>query len=245
MTLEKKLFGKKKSMLFRMDEGRLIKLYDPEIGLKDVIHDCCMTEFLLKRGASCVLSYDLTNIRGAYGLIYHLPDVRTLGQVISAEPERMEYWAEAFADFFCSIQDISMEEDSVEEAEEVFVSWVKKGMREFDPKLEKSMENIIHSIPKRNSLVLGNLHCGNVLVWHGNLFLLDIDQIYIGHPIYGISKMFLEYELGQKDGNAFMVEHFGLTIEQTEQFWIKFKEAYRKRPGCTRFYQSCSEIWYF
>lgn len=26
-----------------------------------------------------------------------------------------------------------------------------------------------------------------------------------------------------------MVEQFGLTIEQTEQFWMKFKEAYGKR----------------
>lgn len=136
MTVKEELFGEKRSMLFRMDENRLIKLYDPELGLMDVMHDCCMTKLLLKHGVSCVLSYDLTNIRGAYGIIYHLPAVRTLGQVISAETERMGYWAEKFADFFCSIQSISMEEDIFEEAEVAFLSWAKKGMDEFAPGLE-------------------------------------------------------------------------------------------------------------
>ena len=231
MILEETLFGKKRSMLFRMDETRIIKIYDQEIEIKDIINDCNAARFLMKNGIPCVLSYELVRIQEAYGIIYHLPGVKTLGQILSEEPETMSYWAEVLVDFLCRAQRISVCEDLFAFADEVFLDWVQKDMGMSRSVPAKKLEQLLKKIPKEHSLVFGNLHCGNVLVWKGDLFLLDLNQIYIGHPIYGISKMFLTYELEQKGANTSTIEKFGLTIGQTERFWKIFKEAYGRKEN--------------
>lgn len=226
MDTKEYVLPKKRSMLYRKDESRIVRLFDPICTLEEIKAGWQTVRCLIRRGIPCVVSQDLVEMAGTYAVIYELPGVRTLGQVISEYPEDMELWAERTADFLHRIQQVTFEEGELEDVEKQLSHWQKRGEGIFSAEDCQKIRGLFDAIPKKNSLFLGNIHCGNILVQGDDLFLIDVDRAFIGNPVYELAGMFLNHEFARIKGDEYAREHMALTSLEAEWFYQEFQSAY-------------------
>jgi len=175
-------------LVYRINEDTIIKVFRAGTTFADVQHEIQMSKETFILGMPTPISYDIVRVGDQYGLVYELLQADTLSACICREPDRIDFFAHQYADLFRQMHSIQVPSGSgIHEAVQLEEAAVRHIGRYFDTPSIDLLLRIVHTIPKSNRLLHGDLQTKNVMMQNGEPMLIDMGEVSYGHPLLDLA----------------------------------------------------------
>ena len=230
MVKEENLLGAgANGKVYRLDNERIVKLYNPVSNPPEKIKrekQSARQAFI--HGIPSAIPFDLVMVGNQYGMIYELINAITLGEYVHKNPDTLEEYALKMSLMLKELHSTEFKEDELPDARFTLKVWVniaeKSGYYQ-ENELSK-VYGLIESIPYRNTFIHGDFHPGNIMISDGELFLIDMGDASVGHPICDLLAAFQLMKFLPSLGKEFALKYTGLAQEEVTRMWNIFFSDY-------------------
>jgi uncharacterized protein (TIGR02172 family) len=215
--------------VYRLDDERIVKLYNPVSNPPEKIErEKAAARQAFVHGIPSAIPFDIVKIDGMLGMIYELINADTLGKYINMHPEDMEKYAVEMAQLLRQLHDTEFTENELPDARLGLKNWIKIAedsgyYKQSD--LDK-VYDLVDSIPWRNTFIHGDFHPGNIMISDGEMFLIDMTDASIGHPVIDLLGAFQLMKLLPSKNSAFAPRYTGMKMEVSVGMWDIFIRNY-------------------
>jgi uncharacterized protein (TIGR02172 family) len=159
--------------------------------------------------------------------MYELMDAETISKHIARGPKRVDEFANIMAELALTIHSTEADEDyDFPEATDRIREYIDGGIAIEDNELTQKCRKLVDELPKVNTLVHGDFHTGNVFLYDGEPFLIDMDRISRGHPIVEISDLYYFYYVLGEDDPSVVEKFMGFSYQTAQRFFDSFLKRY-------------------
>ena len=212
--------------LYRIDKDNVVKIYNNPNALADIQHEREVARLALILGIPTAISYDVVKVGDSYGSVFELLNARSFSNILSTEPEKLDWCVEQYVDMLKRIHSTEVPEGKLPDMKETVVSWAEF-MQEYLPdESGKKLLALIEAVPHDDHMIHGDYHTKNLVVQDDEVLLIDMDTLAVGHPIFELGSMFNAYRgFFELDHDAIMAFQ-NFSYEIAEKFWYKTLAEY-------------------
>lgn len=226
--------------IYRLDEDKIVKLYSTSVKLPLVERERRFARTAFINGIPSAITYNLVRCSGRYGIIFEYLNADTLGRAFTWHPERRIELLDKYVSFVKAVHDTPLKSGAFEDIKDVLRSKLPH-LERFCGKEECSLlEALISQIPEGSAMIHGDLHPGNIMIFHDELMLIDLADVTMGTPLWDLIGIFrdmviapmnptpeLERSIGMpapmisEIGRSFFASYFGLENEEAVDGFIQ------------------------
>lgn len=219
------LLAKNEDMsLYRMDSDKILKLYKNGTDFETVENELKYSKAALFSGVPTLISYDNVIFKGQYGIVYEMPNSKTVADVIDFKGlSSLARYAEEMGKALKMIHSCEPEEGILPKTSKIFTMRALKMNKYFHEKELEKLRTLISIIPDDNKFIYGDYHAGNVFLQGDEIILIDMSRASCGNPIFDLARTYMIYV---SEANLFAKRLTGLDTIQAKKFWDIFIRAY-------------------
>lgn len=203
--------------VYRLDPETIVKVYKKGNSIESVKREIDLARKAFVLGIPTAIPYDIVKVGDLYGSVFELINSKSLQQLI------------------CDGGDIEkIAKDTVEVLKKMHTTMVKNN--ELPSKKEKNVEyandcksyipeetwnkllSLIQNVPDTNTMLHGDFHIKNIMEQNGEIVLIDMDTISVGHPIFELGAIYATYKAFACVNKNNPQEFLGISYEQSNQF---------------------------
>lgn len=209
--------------VYRYDPETIIKVYREGTPLEELEKERERAQLAFVNGIPTAISYNIVQVGDCYGLVYELIDSRSLGNLITANPEKAEEYAVLLAKVLKQVHAIDASDMDLTYAADSYVKAAKNMEFVMEPDEYDFVLKWIDAMPRAQVMIHGDFHPQNIMMQDGEPLLIDMGDIGIGHPLYDIAiTYFVIFCLSPERAAKIS----GVPQSCARQFWQKFASAY-------------------
>lgn len=215
--------------VYRLDAERVVKVYDPSVNpLEKIERERQVARQAFIHDIPSAIPFDTVRVGDENGIIYELIDARTLGEVVSESPERLEEYALRMAGLLRKLHETHFGAGQLPDARGIFHAWVDVAERSglYAPSTSAGLREFVDNIPAADTFVHGDFHPANIMVMpNDELMLIDMGDASMGDPIIDLAGTFHVLRIAAKrPGGAMRLT--GMSDELLERLWDVFVRSY-------------------
>ena len=212
--------------VYRIDRDNVVKTYKNADALAEIQHEREVARLALILGVPTAISYDVVRVGDSYGSVFELLNARSFSNILSKEPERMDFCVTEYVKMLKKIHSITVPEGKLPSIKEKILKAVERMKERLPDSLGDKLLQMTNAIPESNHMVHGDFHTKNIVVADNEVLLIDMDTLSTGHPIFEFLFMYNAY-IGYAEYDSEIVLRFqGYDIDVARKFWHKTLEAY-------------------
>lgn len=207
--------------VYRLDSETVVKVYKNPDALPEINRERELARKAFVLGLPTAIPFDIVKVGNSFGSVFELLNARSMTKSIRSDPDHIDQYIDQYVELLSLIHstedpkgEIPRKKDTVCE----WADWLKGHMNE---ELRQKYISLIQNIPETNTLNHGDYHINNVEMQDGEVMLIDMDTLSIGHPIFDIAGMYIAYvgfpELYEDNAERF----FGLSKETCNYIWMQ------------------------
>ncbi len=215
--------------VYRLDDERIIKVYNPVTSsLERIAREKAAARQAFIHDIPSAISFDLVRSGDRYGIIYEMINASTLGQFITAHPDKIEEYAVKMADLLKKLHSTAFEDGVLPDARMGLGVWVDIAERSgyYSDELITKMRELIDDIPERNTFIHGDFHPGNIMVVDGELVLIDMTDASVGDPVIDLLGSYQIMKLLSMKRPEGGMRYTGIRNELLSKLWDIFIRSY-------------------
>ena len=130
-----------------------------------------------------------------FGLVFELVNADIVTNHLNSHPEQLMETAKKYAQTLKQLHETHVAEGALSSTKELYRERIE-GLREFmtDEEVE-TLHRINNAIPEADTVVHGDYHPKNVMIQDGEIILIDMADLTVGHPLYDLGSMTLTHVL--------------------------------------------------
>ncbi len=212
--------------VYRIDQDNVVKVYKNADALAAIRHEREVARLALILGVPTAISYDVVRVGDSYGSVFELLNARSFAKILAEEPERMDWCVKEYVALLKKVHSIAVPAGKLPP----FKPHVLKGIRRANAYLPRScgekLVRLIGEIPESDRMIHGDYHTKNIVLVGGEVLLIDMDTLSVGHPIFELAQMYKSF-IGFSEYDHQIVKDFqGFDQETANEFWRKSLGAY-------------------
>ena len=212
--------------VYRIDGDNVVKVSNDANALEEIQHEREVARLALVLGIPTAISYDVVRVGDSYGSVYELLESKPFSRILAEEPERMDWCVQEYVKLLHKIHSTVVPEGKLPDIRETVTGWAQflQGYLPAGPWTK--LCSLIAAVPKNDHMIHGDYHTKNIQLSGGEVLLIDMDTLAVGHPVFELASMynsfvgFGEYDRGKVD--RFM----GFDSSIAAEFWRKSLAAY-------------------
>ncbi len=213
-------------IIYRMDTDNVVKVYEDINALDEIRHERKMAKLALILGIPTAISYDVVKIGDKYGSVFELLSSVSFSNILSTEPDRIGWCVDESVKLLKLIHGISVPKGKLPDIRERVLSWVDYlNVVLPEDKLQK-IRRLINDIPYEDSLIHGDFHTKNLMVHNGEVMIIDMETLAVGHPVFDLAFMFNAYQGFSEYDNEQVKRFQGFDIKTSVDFWNRSLAKY-------------------
>lgn len=174
---------------------------------EDAEREILLSKWAFGKGIPTAISFDVVDVDGHPGLVYESLGRGNLRNELRDHPENFDVTMHRYVDLLKEINAITAEDDRLPRAIDKYRNCLES-IRDLITEDEYlKMRALMDTIPECNNLIHGDCQIKNVRVVKGELFLIDLETLSLGDPIFELSALYCCYkaysELDQKEFDTF------------------------------------------
>lgn len=212
--------------VYRLDPDTIIKVYYNSDALPDIHRERELARKAFVMGIPTAIPYDVVKVGDSYGSVFELLSAKSFAKLIVAEPERLDYYVGLYVDLLKKIHATELKPGDMPDMKEVALGWAEF-LRDYLPadKADK-LVNLVKAVPVDNHMMHGDYHIKNVMMQNGEVLLIDMDTLCMGHPVFEMASVFLAYVGYSENDHSISQSFMGVPHELCEQIWDKTVRLY-------------------
>lgn len=213
--------------IYRLDPEIIVKAYRYPDALEDIKREREMAHKAFVLGVPTAISFDIVRINNGYGAVYELLNAYSIAQILKKEPEKIDECVTLSTDLLKIIHGTEVSpDDGIPDMKKAVLEWVNFLSDYLPGDVCLRLDALVRGIPNDNHMLHADYHIKNVMIRDGEAFLIDMDTLAHGHPVFELAFMYNAYcgfsELSEEEGASFL----NLPIELASTFWKKQLSAY-------------------
>ena len=216
-----------KGTVYRYNGDTIIKVYNDRNSLPAIRRERELARKAFVLGIPTSISYDVVKVGDKFGSVFEMLDANSYSQMIAAEPENVEKYANGFADLLRQIHETPVKaEDMPPIREDTADRWVKTCEPYLSAEDNAKLQKMLASVPERLFMTHGDYHTNNVMYLPTETMLIDMDTLSHGHPIFELANVFCAYIGFQMISKENVEKFMGFSAEMATKVWELFLKRY-------------------
>ena len=172
--------------VFKLNDEQIVKVYNPLTNpFEKIEREKEVAKKAFVKGVPTAISFDIVKVGEEYGMIYEMINAKTLGNVITEHPEKLEEYTLRMTRMLKNLHALSFDEGELPDGRRSLHIYAdiaeKSGM--YKPEVIERLHRFIDDIPDGNTFIHGDFHPGNIMLSGDEMLLIDMGDVSLGHPI--------------------------------------------------------------
>lgn len=212
--------------IYRIDQDNVVKVYNNADALEEIQHEREVAKLALILGIPTAISYDVVKVGNSYGSVFELLNARSFSKILATEPEKTDWCINEYVEMLKRIHGTVVPEGKLPDMKETVLSWARF-MKDYLPEeAGKKLVSLVEEIPRDNHMIHGDYHTKNLELQNGEVLLIDMDTLAVGHPVFELASIFNAF-IGFSEMDHEVVSQFqGFDFEMAKRCWRKALERY-------------------
>ena len=212
--------------VYRIDADTIIKVYLNPDCLPDIHRERELARKAFVLGIPTAIPYDVVKVGEGYGSVFELLNAKSFAKLINAEPENVGKYVELYVELLKKIHSTEVKPGDMPDMREVAINWARFLIDYLPEDKANKLVALVEAVPFDNHMMHGDYHIKNVMMQNGEVLLIDMDTLCMGHPIFELASMFNAYK-GFSILDPTVCEKFlGIPGETAARIWEKSLELY-------------------
>ena len=170
--------------VYRVDQENIIKLFQKSAPFEDIERERNLARQALIEGIPTAISYSVVRADDRYGILFEMIDADSLSATLKGKPDEYDVYTDKYISLFRKIHSIKGDPDKFVNIKSIYHSAVDYCRDYYSPEELSKLRDLVDSVPDTGTLIHGDYHPNNIMVQKGELILIDMGDMSLGHPIF-------------------------------------------------------------
>ncbi len=212
--------------LYRIGQDTAVKVYLNGDALADIRHEREVAKLALILGIPTAISYDVVKVGSGYGAVFELLDARSFSAILASEPEKLGWCVREYVELLKKIHATPVPAGKLPDMRETGLEWARRLQDHLPRAAGEKLLALAEAIPHDDHMIHGDYHTKNLMLQNGEVLLIDMDTLAVGHPIFELGSIYNAfvgfYELDYEAIREFQ----GFDHDTGLRFWRESLAAY-------------------
>ena len=216
----------KNASVYRLDDETIIKVNDKrDTSLEGVKREHDNAHNAFAHGIPTAISYDIVKVGDYYGAVYELVNARTVWECIKEDYSLLPLYAQRTAELLRKLHGTEMPEGLFPRRRDAFLKRIDALSELITADEQSLLRDMLDALPERNTYIHGDYHHKNIMLYKGELLLIDMANSSVGHPMYDLMNVYMAGMMNAQREPGFN-KRTGLTPDMVKEEWKSFSRAY-------------------
>ena len=201
------------SVVYRINKDTIVKVFKDATDVADIEREMGLAREAFILGIPTAITFDIVRVGDKYGVQFEMLDSVSLRDEFRNHPELFDKLCAEYAALLKTINTTATTNETLPSARNQFLKkcdLIKKFLTEEEA---KKLFALAEAVPERRTFVHGDCHVKNILIQNGELFLIDMDTLSVGDPIYELAGIYATYMAFEECSPGNNEVFLGLTAE--------------------------------
>ena len=212
--------------VYRLDADTIIKVYLNPDSLPDIHRERELARKAFVMGIPTAIPYDVVKVGDGYGSVFELLNAKSFAKLIAAEPENLQHYIDLYIDLLRKIHATELKPGDMPDMKQVALKWADFMKDHLPEEYWRKLRTLVEGVPEDHHMLHGDYHIKNVMMQDGEVLLIDMDTLCMGHPVFEFASMYMAY-LGYSENDRNNVQEFlGIPYETATEIWDRSLRLY-------------------
>ena len=180
--------------VYRIDDETIVKVYNEGVSRSFVEGERQSSQDAFKFGIPTAISFNTVKVGNQYGVIYELFNAKTMAQLISEDPSRLQELGVKMALKLKELHQIEVPDGiGFSDRKDIFREFISRLAGALNEEEIAKIKALIESIPDRKSFLHGDYNSKNIMLQDDEILLIDLGDAAYGHPVFDVTMLMLAY----------------------------------------------------
>ena len=212
--------------VYRLDPDTIIKVYMNPDSLADIHRERELARKAFVLGIPTAIPYDVVKVDGSYGSVFERLHAKSFAKLIAADPSQMDHIVEMYVDLLKQIHGTEVKPGDMPDMKAVALDWAEFLQGHLPEEQYSKLHALIEAVPEDHHMMHGDYHVKNVMMQDGEVLLIDMDTLCMGHPVFEFASIFLAYVGFLEQDHSIAMDFLGIPYESAVEVWEKTLRLY-------------------
>ena len=212
--------------IYRIDQDNVVKVYDNADALQNILKERELAKLAFILGIPTAISYDVVRVGDSYGSVFEFLNARSFTRILIEEPDKLDWCVHEYVKMLRIIHTTLVPAGKLPDMKKTVLSWAGFLKDYLPTEAGEKLVSLVEEIHHDDHMIHGDYHIKNLVLQNDEVFLIDMDTLAVGHPIFELGSIFNAYS-GFSEIDHTVIERFqGINLETGKKFWHKCLAAY-------------------
>lgn len=214
------------STVYRLDKDTIVKVFNRTSDSQQIERELRLAKEAFVLGVPTAISFDIVKAGDKMGVIFEMLDCKSLKNVLLEDKKHYQEYLEKYASLLKKINTTECLNPAIPEIKKHYLDKIEKIKPFLEDKYYQKAKRLLESIEDRRTFVHGDCHFKNIMVQNGELLLIDMDTLSVGHPIFELAAIYAPYCAFNEDDPGNSERFFGIKDEDAANLYNSVLNLY-------------------
>lgn len=212
--------------VYRIAKDSIVKVYSKEISLERIENERELAKKTFVLGIPTAIPYDIVKVGNQYGAVFELLEAQNLKDKIIKDIDHVDCYLKMSIDILKKFHQAHVDSKGLIDIRDKFIKWARDIKPLLDSEVGDRIINLINGINQTNNLIHGDYHIKNILMVGDEPYIIDMDTVMMGSPIFEFGYMYTSYAGFQEIDSNNCMKFFGLDSKTAYSLFTKSIDIY-------------------
>ena len=181
------------SIVYRIDKDTIVKVFKNATDIDDIEREMGLAKEAFILGIPTAITFDIVRVGDKYGVQFEMLDSVSLRDEFRDKPDEFDRLCKEYAGLLKTINTTETDNPALPSAREAFLEKAKYASEFLTPEEGAKLIAMAEAIPEQRTFVHGDCHVKNILIQNGDLFLIDMETLSVGDPVFELGAIYSTY----------------------------------------------------
>lgn len=214
------------STVYRIDGDTIVKVFNRVSDPQQIERELKLAKQAFILGIPTALSFDIVRAGDKLGVMFEMLDCASLKTLIQKHPEKLDEYVNKYVELLKKINTTKCDSPEIPDMKKHYLDKVDAIKEFFSEEQFKKIRKLIENIEDRSTFIHGDCHFKNIMVQQGELILIDMDTLSVGHPIFEFAQLYAPYCAFEQDEPGNVKKFLGIEAEEASRLFHALLNRY-------------------
>ena len=207
------------STVYQLDKDTIVKVFNRTSDPDQIQRELRLSKEAFVLGIPTAISFDIVQVGDKLGVCFELLDATSAKETFLKDEQHFHEFMVKYAALLKKINTTECNDPEIPSIKNFYLEKIDKIHPYLEEAYYQKAKRLLESIPERNTFVHGDCHFKNIMIQGGELLLIDMDTLSVGHPLFELAALYAPYCAFSEDDKGNSEKFLGISDEQARHIY--------------------------